>query len=162
VAAHLRKDETCADLATGFGIGTTIVFREIHEALQVLAALAPSLHDTVAIATRKVLVILDGTLLRIERVAMGLGRDRPYFSGKHNESRYIAREVGIAVSKEAGARILAGKTDYGGRDGHWGLQYGSPDVSVGRDHAAVRPGRGGQRPPRVSSAMAMRDSGLRP
>ena len=39
---------------------------------------------------------------------------------------------------------------------------GSPDVSVGRDHAAVRPGRGGQRPPRVSSAMAMRDSGLRP
>jgi len=41
-------------------------------------------------------------------------------------------------------------------------QYGSPDVSVGRDHAAARPGRGGQRPPRVSSAMAMRDSGLRP
>ena len=39
---------------------------------------------------------------------------------------------------------------------------GSPDVSVGRDHAAARPGRGGQRPPRVSSAMAMRDSGLRP
>jgi len=42
------------------------------------------------------------------------------------------------------------------------FNLGSPDVSVGRDHAAVRPGRGGQRPPRVSSAMAMRDSGLRP
>jgi len=41
-------------------------------------------------------------------------------------------------------------------------KLGSPDVSVGRDHAAARPGRGGQRPPRVRSAMAMRDSGLRP
>jgi len=39
---------------------------------------------------------------------------------------------------------------------------GSPDVSVGGDHAAARPGRGGQSPPRVRSAMAMRDSGLRP
>ena len=42
-----------------------------------------------------------------------------------------------------------------------GENVGSPDVSVGRDHAA-RPGRGGQSPPRVRSAMAMSDSGLRP
>ena len=42
------------------------------------------------------------------------------------------------------------------------LFSGSPDVSVGSDHAAARPGRGGQSPPRVRSAMAMRDSGLRP
>jgi len=41
------------------------------------------------------------------------------------------------------------------------VKNGSPDVSVGRDHAA-RPGRGGQSPPRVRSAMAMSDSGLRP
>jgi hypothetical protein len=26
-------------------------------------------------------VILDGTLLRIDRVGMGSGRDRPYYSG---------------------------------------------------------------------------------
>jgi hypothetical protein len=47
VVAHLRKGETYADLATGFGIGTTTVFRYIHEALDVLAALAPSLRDAV-------------------------------------------------------------------------------------------------------------------
>ncbi|MDT7709121.1 MAG: hypothetical protein QOG20_4728 [Pseudonocardiales bacterium] len=83
VLAHLRKGETYADLATGFGIGigTTTVFRYVQEALEVLAALAPSLRDAVAVAVRKTFVILDGTLLRIDRVGMGSGRDRPYFSG---------------------------------------------------------------------------------
>ena len=41
VLAHLRKGETYADLAAGFGVGTTTVFRYIHEALEILAALAP-------------------------------------------------------------------------------------------------------------------------
>ena len=41
VLAHLRKGETYTDLAVGFGIGTTTVFRYIREALDVLAALAP-------------------------------------------------------------------------------------------------------------------------
>jgi ferredoxin len=68
--------ETYADLATGFGIGTTTAFRYVGEALDVLAALAPSLHDAVAVATRKAFVIIDGTLLRIDRVGMGSGRDR--------------------------------------------------------------------------------------
>jgi hypothetical protein len=40
VVAHLRKGETYADLAAGFGIGTTTVFRYITEAVEVLAALA--------------------------------------------------------------------------------------------------------------------------
>jgi len=34
-------------------------------------------------ARRKAFVILDGTLLRIDRVAMTSGRDRPDYSGKH-------------------------------------------------------------------------------
>jgi hypothetical protein len=38
VVAHLRKGETYADLAAGFGIGTTTVFRYITEAVEVLAA----------------------------------------------------------------------------------------------------------------------------
>ena len=66
VVAHLRKGETYADLATGFGIGTTTVFRYIREALDVLAALAPSLQQAMAPAARKAFVILDGTLLRID------------------------------------------------------------------------------------------------
>jgi hypothetical protein len=83
VVAHLRKGETYADLAVGFGIGTTTVFRYITEAIEVLAVLAPTLRAAMAIAARKAFTILDGTVLRIERVGMGSGRDRPYFSGKH-------------------------------------------------------------------------------
>ena len=83
VVAHLRKGETYTDLAAGYGIGTTTVFRYIHEAIEVLAALAPTLHEAITAAARKAFVIVDGTLLRIDRVGMGSGRDRPYYSGKH-------------------------------------------------------------------------------
>ena len=81
--AHLRKGETYADLACGFGIGTSTVYRYLREALELLAALAPSLADAIAVARGKAFVILDGTLLRIDRVGMTGGRDRPYYSGKH-------------------------------------------------------------------------------
>lgn len=101
VLAHLRKGETYADLAAGFGIGTTTVFRYIHEALEVLAALAPSLPDAVAVAIRKAFVILDGTLLRIDRVGMGSGRDRPYFSGKHK-----AHGVNVQVIADPAGRLI--------------------------------------------------------
>jgi hypothetical protein len=42
----------------------------------VLAAVAASEQDPIAVAMRKALVILDGTLLRIDRAGMGPGRDR--------------------------------------------------------------------------------------
>ncbi len=101
VLAHLRKGETYADLATGFGIGTTTAFRYIREALEVLAALAPSLQDAVAVATRKAFVIIDGTLLRIDRVGMRSGRDRPYFSGKHK-----AHGVNVQVLADPTGRLI--------------------------------------------------------
>lgn len=74
VVAHLRKGETYPDLAGGFGIGTTTVFRYIREALDVLAVLAVTLSQAIEAARRKAFVILDGTLLRIDRVGMGAGR----------------------------------------------------------------------------------------
>ena len=40
MAAYLRKGETYSDLAIGFAIGTTTVFRYIREALDGRAALA--------------------------------------------------------------------------------------------------------------------------
>ena len=82
VVAYLRKGETYTDLAGGFGIGTSTVYRYIHEAVELLAAMAPTLAQAIEVAARKAFVILDGTLLRIDRVAMGSGRDRPYYSGK--------------------------------------------------------------------------------
>ena len=83
VLAHLRKGETYTDLAVGFGIGTTTVFRYIREALDVLAALAPTLHHAITVAAGKAFVILDGTLLAIDRVGMASGYDRAFYSGKH-------------------------------------------------------------------------------
>jgi hypothetical protein len=41
--------------------------------------MAPSLAEAIAVAARKAFVILDGTLLRINRTGMTGGRDRPYY-----------------------------------------------------------------------------------
>ena len=55
----------------------------MHEAVAVLAAMAPSLQQAVSTAAGKAYVVLDGTLLRIDRVAMATGGDRIYYPGKH-------------------------------------------------------------------------------
>lgn len=46
--AHLRNGHPYAQLAAGFGIGTTTAYRYIAEAVQVLAALAPTFTEAVA------------------------------------------------------------------------------------------------------------------
>lgn len=83
VLAHLRKGDTYAELARGFGIGTSTVYRYLCEAVDLLAAMAPTLAEAIEVARRKAYVVLDGTLLRIDRVGMTGGHDRPYYSGKH-------------------------------------------------------------------------------
>jgi Helix-turn-helix of DDE superfamily endonuclease len=70
VVAHLRKGETYADLAVGFGIGTTTFYRYLREGLDLLAAMAPTLAQAIEVARGKAFVILDGPLLRIDRVGM--------------------------------------------------------------------------------------------
>ncbi len=77
VLAHLRRGDTHTRLAAGSGIGLATVCRCIHEAVRLLADLAPNLAEAVHVASRKAYVILDGTLLRIDRIAA----DRPYYSG---------------------------------------------------------------------------------
>ncbi len=83
VLAHLRNGETYTALAGGFGVGTTTVFRYVREGVDVLAALAPTLDQALDVARRKAFVILDGTLMSIDRVGMASGYDRAFFSGKH-------------------------------------------------------------------------------
>ncbi|MFF5772168.1 transposase family protein [Streptomyces californicus] len=77
--AHLRCGDTYAQLAAGFGIGIATVCRYVREAVEVLAALAPTLTEAMKTIRTKAFVILDGTLLPIDRVAA----DTPYYSGKH-------------------------------------------------------------------------------
>jgi hypothetical protein len=81
VLAHLRCGHTNAQLAAGFDIGTTTAYRYIAEAVGLLAALAPTLAEAVKTASNKAFVILDGTLLPIDRIAA----DRPFYSGKHKK-----------------------------------------------------------------------------
>ena len=81
VLAHLRCGHTYAQLAAGFGVGITTAYRYITEAVEVLAALAPTLAEAMKTASTKAFVILDGTLLPIDRIAA----DRPFYSGKHKK-----------------------------------------------------------------------------
>ena len=101
VIAYLRKGETYADLACGFRVGTSTVYRYVREALALLAAMAPTLEQAIAVAQRKAFVILDGTLLRIDRVGMASDYNRGFYSGKHKchglNVQVIADPVGRLV-----------------------------------------------------------------
>jgi hypothetical protein len=81
VLAYLRKGETFADLAAGFGVGTATAWRYVNETVALLAARAPKLCRAIRDAKRAgyAYVVLDGTLIAIDRVAA----DRPFYSGKH-------------------------------------------------------------------------------
>lgn len=95
--AHLRNGHPYAQLAAGFGIGTTTAYRYITEAVDVLAALAPTLADAVRAASAKAFVLLDGTLLPIDRIAA----DRPFYSGKHKK-----HGVNVQVVADPFGRLL--------------------------------------------------------
>jgi hypothetical protein len=101
VVAYLRKGETDTDLARGFAIGTTTVYRYLREALDLLAAMAPTLAEAIEVARGKAYVVLDGTLLRIDRVGMTGGRDRPYYTGKHK-----CHGVNVQVIADPAGRLV--------------------------------------------------------
>jgi hypothetical protein len=74
VLAYLRKGHTFAELAAGFGVGTTTAWRYIGQTVALLAARAPKLRRAVGEAKKAghAYVVLDGTL-----VPIGPGRPRP-------------------------------------------------------------------------------------
>ena len=81
VLACLRKGETFAELAAGFGIGTATAWRYVTKTVALLAARSPKLHRALRDAKRAghAFVVIDGTLVPVDRVAAG----RPFYSGKH-------------------------------------------------------------------------------
>ncbi|WP_405387807.1 transposase family protein [Streptomyces sp. NBC_01102] len=78
VLAYLRCGDTYARLAAGFRVGIATVHRYIREAVDLLAALAPTLEQAMTTVRKKAYVILDGTVLPIDRIAA----DQPCYSGK--------------------------------------------------------------------------------
>jgi hypothetical protein len=81
VLAYLRNGETFAALAAGFGgrDGDRVAVRDQDRGS--LAARAPKLRRAVRDAKKAgyAYVVLDGTLIPIDRVAA----DRPFYTGKH-------------------------------------------------------------------------------
>ena len=123
VLAHLNTGETYTALAGGFGVGTTTVFGYVHEGIDVLAAIAPSLGEALDLARRKAFVILDGTLLAIDRVGMASGRDRAFYSGKHKR-----HGVNVQVLADPAGRLV------------WASPAlpGSPhDMGAAREHGLI-------------------------
>src|SRR4249920_3689156 len=83
VLAYLRKGETFAELAAGFGVGTATAWRYVTETVALLAARAPKLRRALAAArdAGHAYLVIDGILIPIDRVAA----DRPFYSGKHRK-----------------------------------------------------------------------------
>src|SRR6201982_429729 len=81
VLVYLRKGETFAEVAAGFGVGTSTAWRYVNETVALLADRAPKLRQAVRDARKAghAYVVLDGTLIPVDRVAA----DRPSCSGKH-------------------------------------------------------------------------------
>ena len=81
VLAYLRKGETFAELAAGFGISAATAWRYVTETTALLAARSAwrSFGDRAASKAGHAYLVIDGTLIPVDRVAA----DRPFYSGKH-------------------------------------------------------------------------------
>jgi hypothetical protein len=99
VLVHLRKGETFAELAAGFGVSTATAWRYVTEAVRLLAARAPSLRTAVRAAQKAqhAFVVIDGTLIPVDRLAA----DRPFYSGKHRR-----HGMNLQVIASPGGEIL--------------------------------------------------------
>ncbi|MCW2639452.1 MAG: transposase family protein [Dactylosporangium sp.] len=97
--AHLRNGDTCTQLAAGFGIGVATAWRYLREAVDLLAATAPTLDQAMRTIRRLAFAILDGTLIAIDRLHGT--KDRPHYSGKHKR-----HGVNVHVIADAHGRLV--------------------------------------------------------
>jgi hypothetical protein len=65
--AHLRKNETLAQVGAGFGVSEATAGRYVDETLEVLAAWAPGLYEALVGPGEADFVIVDGTLIPTDR-----------------------------------------------------------------------------------------------
>ncbi|MFE9574640.1 transposase family protein, partial [Streptomyces sp. NPDC006692] len=67
--AHLRKNETFAQVGAGFGVSEATAWRYVDETLEVLAAWAPGLREALVGLGEGDFVVVDGTLIPTHRIA---------------------------------------------------------------------------------------------
>jgi hypothetical protein len=99
VLAHLRNGDTYTRLAAGFGMGVATLWRYIREAVDLLAATAPDLATAMRRIRHLVYVILDGTLVPIDRLRGA--KDRAHYSGKHKR-----HGVNVQVIADPAGRLV--------------------------------------------------------
>lgn len=161
MVAHLRKGETYADLACGFRIGTSTVYGYIREALELLAATAPTPAQAIEVTRRKAFVILDGTLLCIDRVGMTSGYDRAFYSGKHKAHGLNVQVVADPIGRLVGISppLPGARHDMGAAREHGIIDA----LATARDPRGGRHRLSGRRADgRISAAAPSEGSGHRP
>ena len=110
VLAYLRKGETFAELAAGFGISTATAWRYVTETTALLAARSPKLRQALRAASKAghAYLVIDGTLIPVDRVAADRGpllRQAPSAWDEpagHRQSRRRDR-VGVRAAARRGA-----------------------------------------------------------
>ncbi|AGZ46244.1 IS5/IS1182 family transposase [Actinoplanes friuliensis] len=117
--AHLRNGDTYHRLATGFSISTTTAWRYVREAIDLLACAAPDLTTAMTRIRRLCFVILDGTLIPIDRVADG----KAYYSGKHRR-----HGMNIQVVADPAGRLIWASPALPGR---------AHDLTAARTHGLI-------------------------
>ncbi|MEV0899247.1 transposase family protein [Actinoplanes sp. NPDC049802] len=95
--ARLRNGDTLTRLACSFEIGVTTAWRYVREAIDLLAATADDLETAMNRIRLLAYVILDGTLIPIDRVA----DQKPYYSGRHRR-----HGVHVQVIADAAGRLI--------------------------------------------------------
>lgn len=68
VLAHLRKNETLAQVGAGFGGSEATAWRYVDETIEVLASWTPGLHEALVGLGEGDFAIVDGTLIPTDRV----------------------------------------------------------------------------------------------
>ncbi|MBH1934162.1 transposase family protein [Streptomyces sp. AV19] len=105
--SHLRKNETFAQVGAGFGVSESTAWRYVDETLEILASWAPGLREALVGLGEGDFVIVDGTLIPTDRIAV----DEPYYSQKHKQHgmnvQVIARPDGTPLWF---SRALPGRT----------------------------------------------------
>ena len=106
VLAYPRKGETFAELAAGFGVGAATGWRYVNETVELLAARAPKLRKAVRDAKKAgyACVVLDGTLIPINRVAADRPTPRASAAGKMDSSAPPTERAGIAERRQPRSR----------------------------------------------------------
>jgi hypothetical protein len=126
VLAHLRNGDTYTRLAAGFRIGVATAWRYVREAVDLLAAHAPSLTAALwrlvaphgPTAPGDGFGICDGTVIRINRQRGPA--DRPHYSSKHRHHGITPQ----AVCDPRGRPIWLSP----------GLPAGTQDLTAARTH----------------------------